>query len=116
MSMGSPEGPPKWWSRAPRSITSLAYGALLLLSVAATALSVFRGSPGALIISVVICSGIFFLIFRIRQDRAITDRVLAFHWKYTHYRRSRERCSNVYFDALLRPDWLASGPKQMVSA
>lgn len=55
--------PPDPWKRAPKTISGWGYAALVLLSVAATAASLFNGNIPALVITLVVMFGFFVALF-----------------------------------------------------
>jgi hypothetical protein len=55
--------PPNPWTHAPKTISGWGYAALVLLSVAATATSLFNGNIPALVITLVVMFGFFVALF-----------------------------------------------------
>ena len=61
--LGSLPNPPNPWTRAPKTISGWGYSALVLLSVAATGVSLFNGNMAALIITLVVMFGFFIALW-----------------------------------------------------
>jgi hypothetical protein len=61
--LGPLSNPPNPWVHAPKTISGWGYAALILLSVAATAASLFKGNTGSLIITLVVMFGFFIALF-----------------------------------------------------